>query len=240
MPFSKTFMFRVATRAIPRRPATRFSLPVIRTYAKEARPWDEFMSPASEEATDFPPQTNELAPPLPETYALSDDLPPRADEGIDSPDERLAAEKLAVHGIEAGAVSKSGAGKVTFTPKELIWHLHCKSTGNNTTCAVADPDGKVLGTWSGGCVGFKKSQRASYEAGYQCAIRAFDLTHLYMEEHVENRVAIHFKGFGQGREAFKSAILTMEGEKIRHRIVAFSDHTPLKIGGTRAKKARRI
>jgi small subunit ribosomal protein S11 len=49
-----------------------------------------------------------------------------------------------------------------------------------------------------------------------------------------------FKGFGQGRDALQKALLTVEGENIRNLIIRLTDRTPIKIGGTRAKKARRL
>ena len=51
---------------------------------------------------------------------------------------------------------------------------------------------------------------------------------------------IIFKGFGQGREAMQKALLASEGEKVRPFVARLTDHTPVKIGGTRAKKARRL
>ena len=54
------------------------------------------------------------------------------------------------------------------------------------------------------------------------------------------KLEILFKGFGFGREALYRALMTTEGEKIRGLVARVTDTTPLKIGGTKAKKARRL
>jgi small subunit ribosomal protein S11 len=53
------------------------------------------------------------------------------------------------------------------------------------------------------------------------------------------KVDLFLKGFGQGREALKGALLATEGERIRPLIASITDRTPIKIGGTRAKKMPR-
>ena len=54
------------------------------------------------------------------------------------------------------------------------------------------------------------------------------------------KLALKFKGFGWGREAVQKAFMTSEGDKIRSSVMVVEDRTPIKIGGTRAKKARRL
>jgi len=51
---------------------------------------------------------------------------------------------------------------------------------------------------------------------------------------------LFFKGFGQGREAMHKALLTSEGDTVRQLVTRITDRTPIKIGGTRAKKTRRL
>lgn len=100
-------------------------------------------------------------------------------------------------------------------------------------------EGNVIAWISGGCCGFKHSRRGEYEAGYQCAIRMF--------KKIEERLSVErfnlellYKGFGLGRQALNSALLTTEGENIRPILSRMTDRTPLKVGGPRAKKARRL
>ena len=63
--------------------------------------------------------------------------------------------------------------------------------------------------------------------------------YMRVTEHAFN-LELLFKGFGQGRDALQKALLTVEGENIRNLIIRLTDRTPIKIGGTRAKKARRL
>jgi len=54
------------------------------------------------------------------------------------------------------------------------------------------------------------------------------------------RFEVLFKGFGQGREAVFKALMTSEGDDVRPFVARVTDNTPIKIGGTRAKKTRRL
>ncbi|KAJ7228895.1 mitochondrial ribosomal protein subunit S18 [Mycena pura] len=123
------------------------------------------------------------------------------------------------------------------------YRLHCHSTRTNTINTFADPDGNVLAWFSGGSCGFKKRNRSTYEAGYQCAVRMFDkIAALAEEKRLErplNNVDLFTKGFGQGRDALFKALMTAQGDTVRTRIVSITDRTPIKIGGTRAKKRKR-
>lgn len=119
------------------------------------------------------------------------------------------------------------------------YRLHCHSSRNNTINTLTKPDGSPIAWASGGSCGFKKGNRATYEAGYQCAVRLFQkLEDISRKELIE--VDLFFKGFGQGRDALNKAIMTSEGENIRPLIASITDRTPIKIGGTRAKKMRRL
>ncbi len=51
---------------------------------------------------------------------------------------------------------------------------------------------------------------------------------------------VHFSGFGKGREAFLQAMISSEGDGVRSLVHQVWDRTPIKIGGTRSKKARRL
>jgi small subunit ribosomal protein S11 len=119
------------------------------------------------------------------------------------------------------------------------YRLHCKSNHNNTIVTFTDNAGKTIAWESGGKCAFKGANRASYEAGYQCAVRIFRIVEKLAEEKDFN-VALFFKGFGQGREALKTALLAVEGLYIRPLICSVTDRTPIKIGGTRSKKMRRL
>jgi small subunit ribosomal protein S11 len=119
------------------------------------------------------------------------------------------------------------------------YRLHCHSSRNNTITTLTHPNGSTVAWFSGGSCDFKKSQRASYEAGYQCAVRMFERIE-FIAKAQAMYIDLFLKGFGQGREALQKALLSAEGENVRNLIYTVTDRTPLKIGGTRAKKARRL
>jgi small subunit ribosomal protein S11 len=119
------------------------------------------------------------------------------------------------------------------------YRLHCKSNNNNTIITFTNNDGKTIAWQSGGKCAFKGANRASYEAGYQSAVRIFKVIENLAEEK-DFSVALFFKGFGQGRDAVKTALLAVEGLYIRPLICSVTDRTPIKIGGTRSKKTRRL
>lgn len=120
------------------------------------------------------------------------------------------------------------------------FHLHVHSTRNNTIVTFTSQEGNPIAWWSGGSCGFKKVNRSSYEAGYQCTVRAFEKILDYRKEVGPFSLEIVFKGFGQGRDAMQKALLAAEGGQIRPFVARLTDETPVKIGGTRAKKARRL
>ena len=119
------------------------------------------------------------------------------------------------------------------------YRLHCKSNHNNTIITFTNAEGQTVAWQSGGRCEFKGANRASYEAGYQSAVRIFKAIKQLADEK-DFKVALFLKGFGQGREALKTALLAVEGENIRSLICSVTDRTPIKIGGTRAKKTRRL
>jgi len=122
----------------------------------------------------------------------------------------------------------------------LRYRLHCRASRNNTMVQVTEPNGRSIGWFSGGSLKFKGVNRASYEAGYQCAVAAFQVIKQVIMEKGDIQVELYFRGFGQGREAMKTALLAVEGTEVRRLVSQIQDRTPIKIGGTRAPKARRL
>ena len=119
------------------------------------------------------------------------------------------------------------------------YHLHCKSNHNNTIITFSNHAGNIIAWQSGGRCQFKGANRASYEAGYQSAVRIFEVIEK-LANAKDFTIALFFKGFGQGREALKTALLAVEGQNIRPLICSVTDRTAIKIGGTRSKKTRRL
>ncbi|KAF8974611.1 hypothetical protein BDZ97DRAFT_1591957, partial [Flammula alnicola] len=125
------------------------------------------------------------------------------------------------------------------------YRLHCHSSRNNTIVTFTRPNGNTVAWASGGRCKFKKGARASYEAGYNCAVTMFkailaELGPYDKERSKPFQLELFFKGFGEGREAMKTALLGAEGTHIRPLVCRITDRTPLKIGGTRSKKTRRV
>src|SRR5262249_44620828 len=54
-----------------------------------------------------------------------------------------------------------------------VYRLCVFSSRNNTISTFTDSEGNPLSWSSAGSCGFRKSQRASYEAGYQSAVKIF-------------------------------------------------------------------
>ncbi|TFK56156.1 translational machinery component [Heliocybe sulcata] len=124
--------------------------------------------------------------------------------------------------------------------------LHVYASRNNTRMSLHRAQGGETIAWaSAGTCKFKGVNRASYEAGYQVATRMFEAVakekELLAEDGMKSmQIEMFFTGFGQGREATHKALLTPEGTQTREVITKITDRTPIKIGGTRSKKARSI
>jgi small subunit ribosomal protein S11 len=155
------------------------------------------------------------------------------------------------------------AGSFKSTEKIHKYILYCNFTKNNThftlSAVVEDLDfevknsdlsfndkvlyyhrlpQKVKVAISTGQLGFRKSARGEYEAGFQTAAKMFTI----MEERgfLDRDLEIVFKNFGKGRGAFEDALKGKEGDRVRGKIVRLSDNTKLKFGGTRSPKVRRL
>ncbi|KAF5393562.1 hypothetical protein D9757_000233 [Collybiopsis confluens] len=159
-----------------------------------------------------------------------DGAPPTAEGGYTLPPPSLGPNKTA-----------PTLAPLDSLPSGMSHHkLHCHSTRNNTITTFTDPNGMPIAWFSGGSCGFKKGQRASYEAGYQCAVRMFRRIEQTAAQKGSISLALYFKGFGQGREAMQKALLTSEGVNVKGLIHIVGDRTQIKIGGTRSKKRRRL
>ncbi|KAF9222035.1 translational machinery component [Gyrodon lividus] len=170
-----------------------------------------------------------------------------ADMGLDKP--RATAPDLPPKGPIAfdsipNPVSRSNNNNSRdfLPPPPPKYHFFASYSRNNTKVFLYRPDGRLVpqGWWTGGSCGFKGANRKGYEAGYQCAVRAFKRLEELIEEKGRISLSVHFAGFGKGRMAVESVFLTSEGEKIRPLVVEVEDRTKIKIGGTRSKKARRV
>lgn len=148
--------------------------------------------------------------------------------------------------LSRSAKPKFRVAPLTPPPGEDTTHtLTVSATRNNTVLTFADHTGPIFPTISAGTdKTFKNSQRASYEAAHQAALKMFPKIEEYVRETRlgNRRVKVVFNGLrgGQGREAIASAISGPEGEMIRQAIGRVEDRTGIKIGGTRGKRVRRL
>jgi small subunit ribosomal protein S11 len=108
---------------------------------------------------------------------------------------------------------------------------HILATFNNTTVAIADAQGNVIGWSSAGRVGFKGSRKSTAFAAQQVAQDAARQAMAHGMKEVEIRV----KGPGSGRE---SAIRALQA--IGLEISAIKDMTPVPHNGCRPRKKRRV
>ncbi|KAJ9104561.1 hypothetical protein QFC21_002059 [Naganishia friedmannii] len=142
------------------------------------------------------------------------------------------------------AVAAQGPIFTPYRDVEPSHVLHVQSTRNNVIMSYTDfkTGNKVMRTVTGGTdKDFKKSNRSSYEAAHQAALKMFAAIKENTGKAVNTRMVVAFKGmFGQGREAVSAALLGPEGSDIRRLVVRVEDRTPIKIGGTRAKRPRRL
>ncbi|AGO11615.1 AaceriADL167Wp [[Ashbya] aceris (nom. inval.)] len=91
---------------------------------------------------------------------------------------------------------------------------------------------------STGQLGFRKAARGEYEAAFQTAAKLFQT--LRERQLLDKGVEIIMKDFGKGREAFVAALNGKEGTHVRPAVTRVSDATPLKFGGVRAPRRRRL
>lgn len=109
--------------------------------------------------------------------------------------------------------------------------IYIQSTYNNTIVTVTDPAGQVLGWGSAGNIGFKGSKKSTpYAAQRTMEQTMAKLKNLGLEE-----ADVFIKGIGSGRDA---AIRALQSTGIA--VLSIKDNTPIRHGGVRPKKVRRV
>jgi small subunit ribosomal protein S11 len=108
---------------------------------------------------------------------------------------------------------------------------HITATFNNTTVAISDAQGNVIGWSSAGRVGFRGSRKSTAFAAQQVAQDAARQAMAHGMKEVE----IHVRGPGSGRE---SAIRALQA--IGLEITTIRDVTPVPHNGCRPRKKRRV
>lgn len=135
--------------------------------------------------------------------------------------------------------------------RQLI--LYALATRNNITITITNENGPMRAdntrapatlpkraVFTAGMVGFTNAQRSGYEAGYRTAIEAFKRV---LEDTADNgpaKLHICLSGFGQARDAVTRTLFSPDWIEVRNMVNRITDRTPIKIGGTRAKKKRTL
>ncbi|GAA5846496.1 hypothetical protein JCM3766R1_002509 [Sporobolomyces carnicolor] len=104
---------------------------------------------------------------------------------------------------------------------------------------------------SAGSAGYKGAARGTYDAAVEVSLRMFNKIRDLIEPPVlqggqrqkakgpkPTEIEVVWKGFGQGRDAVFRTLMGAEGDQVRSMVKRVTDATPIKIGGTRAKKRR--
>ncbi|CAK7211899.1 hypothetical protein SBRCBS47491_001279 [Sporothrix bragantina] len=120
------------------------------------------------------------------------------------------------------------------------YHFAVYAHKHNTHVTVSKPDGKVILSLSGGNLGFRKSNRGSYDAAYQLGAYAVDKLYQGNWHKKIQHMRVTLRGFGPGREALTKILLGTEGRPLRDKITQVSDTTRLKFGGSRSRAPRRL
>ncbi len=109
--------------------------------------------------------------------------------------------------------------------------IHIKSSYNNTIVTITDLNGSVLAWSSAGKCGFKGPKKSTpYAAGVIVKSLVDKIKALGIKE-----TDVEVKGVGMGREA---AVRALGANGVQ--VVSVKDVTPVKHGGVRSKRPRRV
>ena len=112
-----------------------------------------------------------------------------------------------------------------------IGQAHIKTSFNNTIVALTDKDGNVIVWESAGSAGFKGSRKSTPFAAQVTA----DAAARKGMEHGLERVEVHAKGAGSGRD---TAIRSLQAAGLQ--VTTVKDVSPQAHNGCRPKKRRRV
>src|SRR5688572_30762171 len=112
-----------------------------------------------------------------------------------------------------------------------VGQAHIKTSFNNTIVTLTDPEGNVIAWESAGSAGFKGSRKSTPFAAQVTA----DAAARKGMEHGLERVEVHAKGAGSGRE---TAIRSLQAAGLQ--VTTVKDVTPQAHNGCRPRKRRRV
>ncbi|KAL5530595.1 hypothetical protein ACEPAF_6853 [Sanghuangporus sanghuang] len=126
-------------------------------------------------------------------------------------------------------------------PTSIHYRLHVLARSKNCIMTLADENYRRALVVSSGRCKFKNVAEGTYEAGYQCALRVFQFIRNEKKRRKEGiKLHVFVNGFGQGRSALLKALTMSEGNGVRQIVEKLTDTTPIKVGGVRLQKARRL
>ena len=138
----------------------------------------------------------------------------------------------------------------SLTRTEIVrpHHLHIYATRHNCHITLTTGTRDPIISVSSGNIGFRKSQRGTYDAAFQLGTYVMGLINnqAMLDERYQGKggqirqLELILRDFGPGREALTKILLGGEGRALRGRIVRVMDATRLKFGGSRSKKPRRL
>ena len=108
---------------------------------------------------------------------------------------------------------------------------HIKTSFNNTIVTLTDPTGNVIAWESAGSAGFKGSRKST---PFAAQVTADNAARKGMEHGLE-RVEVHAKGAGSGRD---TAIRSLQAAGLQ--VTTVKDVTPQAHNGCRPRKRRRV
>ena len=127
---------------------------------------------------------------------------------------------------------KKGKGRTRRRVKKNVPYgiAHIKTSFNNTIVTITDPAGNVVCWESAGSAGFKGSRKST---PFAAQVTADAAARKGMEHGVE-RVEVHAKGAGSGRD---TAIRSLQAAGLQ--VTTVKDVSPQAHNGCRPKKRRR-
>ena len=126
---------------------------------------------------------------------------------------------------------KGGRPRRRVRKNIAVGQAHIKTSFNNTIVALTDKDGNVIAWESAGGAGFKGSRKSTPFAAQVTA----DAAARKGMEHGLERVEVHAKGAGSGRD---TAIRSLQAAGLQ--ITTVKDVTPQAHNGCRPRKRRRV
>lgn len=109
--------------------------------------------------------------------------------------------------------------------------IYIKSTYNNTIMTLTDDKGNTIAWVSAGKIGFKGTKKGTPFAASKVA----EALSAAIEKAKVSKVMIYIQGVGTGRD---TALRTLAGRNID--IIGIKDITPIRHGGCRPPKVRRV